>query len=435
MSLLLCGAAERITTPKLGLDIPGYFGPRPAKGVKSDLYTQAVVLDDGREVIVLISVDIVDFQASFARKIRNRLAASLGVKPEAVMTVATHIHTGQPTNYNVIGVKKNTAAMKRLEDLTVEAAEEAFANRRPVHMYCGSGEVRGISFVRNYFKKDGGACTNPSASMRENIGERLTEPDYGMEVIRFDDESGRTVAHVVNFACHPDVVGGKEFCADWPGEMRRVIKENFGSASVSLFLNGCAGNINHVDSYRTMEGYRYPSDHYVYMGETVAAEVLRVDREECREVTDVTLAATSKIFRAERRQPTEEMLESDRAVLADPESRIDLRIYAEEHLILARKPKRFYNVEVQAMRIGPCGLVGLNGEIYCEVGLAIKAASPFEHQMVTGLANGTVGYVVTEPAFSLGVYETKLARYNSSLYPQAADKMAQIADKLLKKLK
>jgi hypothetical protein len=69
------------------------------------------------------------------------------------------------------------------------------------------------------------------------------------------------------------------------------------------------------------------------------------------------------------------------------------------------------------------------------VGLAIKAASPFEHQMVAGLANGTVGYVVTEPGFSFGVYEAKLARYNSSLYPQAADKMVQTADKLLKKLK
>ena len=47
---LLCGAAERISTPKLGLDIPGYFGPRKAKGVRSDLYTQAVVLDDGNVI-------------------------------------------------------------------------------------------------------------------------------------------------------------------------------------------------------------------------------------------------------------------------------------------------------------------------------------------------------------------------------------------------
>ena len=435
MSLLLCGAAERITTPKLGLHIPGYFGPRPANGVKSDLYTQAVVLDDGAEVLVLISVDIVDFQASFARAIRKRLAASIGVKPEAVMTVATHIHTGQPTNYTGLGVKKNTAAMKRLEDLTVEAAEAAFANRRPVRMYCGAGEVHGISFVRNYFKKDGGACTNPSASMRDNIGERLTEPDYGMEVIRFDDESGRTVAHVVNFACHPDVVGGKEYCADWPGEMRRVLKGEFGAESVSLFLNGCAGNINHVDAYRTMAGYRYPADHYVYMGETAAAEVLRIDREVCEEVTNITLAATSKTFRAARRQPTAEMIEQARAVMADPESKISHRIYAEEHLALANHPKCFDSVEVQAMRIGPCGLVGLPGEIYCDVGRAIKAASPFAHQMVGALANGTVGYVVTEPAFSFGVYEAKLARYNSSLYPQAADKMAQTADKLLKRLK
>ena len=59
--------------------------------------------------------------------------------------------------------------------VTVEAAEAAFASRRPVRVFSGSGEVHGISFVRNYLKKDGGACTNPSPDMRELIGERLAE--------------------------------------------------------------------------------------------------------------------------------------------------------------------------------------------------------------------------------------------------------------------
>lgn len=435
MAVLLCGAAERLATPKLGLEIPGYFGGRRASGVKSDLYTQALVLDDGNEVLVLISVDIVDFLPAFSRKIRARLAKSIGVKPSAVMTVATHTHTGPPSNYTCLDSKKSTAAMQRLEDLTVEAAEAAFANRCPVRMFAGAGEVHGISFVRNYFTKDGGGCTNPAPSMRDNVGERITKADYGVEVLRFEAQNGKTMAHVVNFACHPDVVGGNEYCADWPGEMRRVLKENFGADSVSLFLNGCAGNINHVDAYRTMEGHRYPKDHYVYMGETVAAEVLRIDREESEEMTDVTLAATSKSFRAARRQPTEEMLERARAVLADPESKRHHRIYAKEHIALAKHPKHFENVEVQVLRIGDCGVVGLPGEIYCDTGLAIKAASPFAHPLVSELANGTVGYVATEPAFSFGVYEAKLGKYNSSLYPAAANKMVELASKLQHKLK
>ena len=152
---LLCGAAERVTTPKLGLDIPGYFGARKATGVKSDLYTQALVLDDGNEVLVLISIDILDFISPFSRAVRKRLFEQIGVSPDHVMLLATHAHTAQPTNYTGFAVKKNTAAMKRLEDLTVEAAVEAYQNRRAVRMFAGKGEVQGISFVRNYWLKDG----------------------------------------------------------------------------------------------------------------------------------------------------------------------------------------------------------------------------------------------------------------------------------------
>lgn len=432
---LLCGAAERITTPKLGLDIPGYFGARKAKGVRSDLYTQALVLDDGNEMLVLISVDILDFLSDFAKKIRTRLAAAIGVKPTNVLVVATHAHTAQPTNYTGFGVRKNTGAMKRLEDLTVEAAVEAYQNRRTVRMFAGKGEVQGISFIRNYLLKDGTAKTNPSAKYMPDLVGRIGEIDYGVEVLRFADEQDKTLAHVVNFACHPDVVSGSEYCADFPGELRRVLKENYGTDTVSLFLNGCCGNINHIDAYRTATGFRYPKEHYIYMGETLAAEVLRIDREASAEQKNVKIAARVQTFRAKRRQPTTEMLQEAHEVLADPEARIDKRIYAEERIAMAKHPKYFAAVEVQAFRIGECGILGLPGEIYCDVGLAIKAASPFKHQLVTELANGTVGYVVTEPSFGHNVYEAQLGRYNSYLSPDAAEKMVEVADKLLKRIK
>ena len=431
---LLCGAAERITTPHLGVDMPGYFGTRKSTAVKDDLYAQAIVLDDGEMLMAVFSIDILDFVASFSNAVRRRLAEAIGIEEKAIVLAATHAHTSHATNYTGFAVKKNTRVMKRLEDLCVEAGIEAYKSRVPVTMKRGSGEQKGISFCRNFFSTDGSAATNPKVGTDPNTMRPMYEIDYRVEVLRFDDASGKTVAQIVNFACHPDVVGGHEFCADYPGVLRRILKERFGKESVVAFLNGCAGNINHIDAYKRMVGYKYPADHYVYMGETLAGEVLRIHDEELRAVEHAELGVENQVFRAKRRQPSEADIAFSKRVLAEevPE-RHDI-VYAEEIKMMCDHPKFFENVEVQALRMGESVLVALPGEIFCDIGQRIKERSGFEQCMVVQLVGGTVGYVVSEPAFSAGVYESKLSRYNSSLYPEAGDRMVEVADQLMKKL-
>ena len=106
MNHLLCGAAEQTITPPLGLEIPGYFEIRLADAVKSELKAHTIVLDDGATVLVIIHLDIIDFQASLAKQIRNRLKEELGLKPSCVMIAATHTHTGTPSNYPCLCQKK-----------------------------------------------------------------------------------------------------------------------------------------------------------------------------------------------------------------------------------------------------------------------------------------------------------------------------------------
>ncbi len=99
MKPLLCGAAERVITPRLGLQILGYFRIRKASAVKSDLKTHAIVLDEGDTKLAIIHIDILDFQASLARRIRKRLKEAIGISSKNVMIAATHTHTGMPSNY------------------------------------------------------------------------------------------------------------------------------------------------------------------------------------------------------------------------------------------------------------------------------------------------------------------------------------------------
>ncbi len=49
--------------------------------------------------------------------------------------------------------------------------------------------------------------------------------------------------------------------------------------------------------------------------------------------------------------------------------------------------------------------MGLPGEIFVELGKAIKIASPFPLTIVAELANGSIGYVPDRRAYPQGAYE------------------------------
>lgn len=437
MKQLLCGAAERVITPRLGLQIPGYFRIRKASAVKSDLKTHVIVLDDGKTQLAIIHIDILDFQSSLAKRIRNRLQQTIGIAPQNVMIAATHTHTGMPSNYfGLAGARQDRKSMSHLVDMTVEAVTEAYQKRVSVTAKCGFDKEKTLSFNRNYRMNDGTIMTNPGKRRPHDIVSPLSPIDHTVGVIRFDDANGTPVAQLVNFACHPDTIGGTAYCADYPGELCRIQQEHFGKAFVTVYLNGASGNVNHINA----EWFKQPNfaldkeHHYIKMGETLSKKVFEIHKH-IEPMKEISLAALSKTYRTERRQPTDADVEWSKKVLQSEDASIEDQAYAKELLALYKRPIRYANVEIQTFRIGDCAIVTLPCEAYADIALKIRRNAPFVGLMVSSLTNGTTGYVVTEPAFSAGVYESKLSKYNSFLPPKAADEMADCAVKLLKKMK
>lgn len=435
MTQLTCGAAERVVTPRLGRHIPGIFKVRVASGIKSELKTHAIYLDDGKTALVIIHIDILDFQASLAKKIRRRLQDLMGIAPQNVMIAATHTHTGMPSNYYCLCCKQlSPAELENLIAKTVEAVLEARSRRVAVTARHAFGEEHGIAFNRNYRMKDGSIKTNPGKRYPFEVDSPLSPIDHTVGVIRFDDECGKPVAQLVNFACHADTVGGTEYCADYPGELCRLQQEKYGEDFVTVFLNGASGNVNHINA----EWFKDPafvldkSTHYLHMGKVLSDNVDRLEGELIAS-SDTTLAARSRTYRTSRRQPTEKDLAWAREILQDPESSQTDRIYAREIQFLHKHPKKYAFVEIQAFLLGDCAIVTLPCEAYADIALAIRRDSPVKNLLISSLTNGTVGYVATEPAFSAGVYESLLSIYNSFLPPTAADEMADTAVRLLTK--
>src|SRR5262249_42289363 len=93
------------------------------------------------------------------------------------------------------------------------------------------------------------------------------------------------------------------------------------------------------------------------------------------------------------------------------EKKIDAS-YAEERKLVAELRKKTPKLlcEVQAIRIGPLGIVTNGAEYFCEYGQRIKQASAHKTTWFVSLANEWLGYVPTAQAFVGGGYEPRTAR-------------------------
>ena len=90
------------------------------------------------------------------------------------------------------------------------------------------------------------------------------------------------------------------------------------------------------------------------------------------------------------------------------------------------------SMEVQVFRLdAETAIVCLPCEIFVELGLAIKKASPFRNTLVIEICNDRPSYVPTSKAFAEGSYEVTNARVK----PGAGDMLVGAAVRLLKEIR
>jgi hypothetical protein len=88
-------------------------------------------------------------------------------------------------------------------------------------------------------------------------------------------------------------------------------------------------------------------------------------------------------------------------------------------------------MEVQVFRLSDdVAIVALPGEVFVELGLAIKKASPFATTLVIELANNSPAYIPTREAFFDGDYEV----INSRVKPGGGEMLVDTALRLLREL-
>lgn len=443
---LRAGAARVTITPPLGTDMAGYFNVRKATGVLDDLHGRAVVLEADGGKVAFVSADLCMLADAEVAQVR-RLASGWTAIPEGnIMVAATHVHTG-PVTMGLLSGKVDPDYMRML--IANLATAIALANERltDAELYVGSGWAPSLVFNRRYVMKDGSVRTNPGVR-NPDIIKPAGPTDPEVVVIHVKARSGKSIAVLVNYANHVDVVGGTKFSADFPGVMAGIIEDALGEGVETLYLMGTSGNVNHVDvgcpgpagvpgtspvdpdaAIVRLKGY----DEAKRIGLVLAGRVLGA-LGEARPVANPSLRVVRDFAEIPRRKPCEEDLRKARELLGigpdvkgsdlvdvdfsgDP--RLVEKVYAREVLLLDEDEKKADTLEFWAVSLGDAGLVGIPSEAFVEIGIAIKQGSPFRHTAVVTLANGSAGYIPMPWSFAQGGYEPRLAR-SSRLAPEAA---------------
>jgi len=252
------------------------------------------------------------------------------------------------------------------------------------------------------------------------------DPQVGIVVAR-GTADGKTLAALVNFALHLDTVGGTKYAADYPYFLQQALRAEFGEPLRCLFGTGTCGDINHIDVTSPERLKTEPIGRS--LGRTVATAIPKL-----AETAPPSLAVRSRVVQAPlQRWSPEDIAWAQENIKKVGTRELPFLEQVKAYSILANQLRGGTTVplEVQVFRLAPqVAVVGLPGEVFVELGLAIKQASPFATTLVIELCNDAPGYIPTAKAFAEGSYET----VNSRIAPGGGEKLVAAAVDLLKEL-
>ena len=401
------GAAD--ITPDIGMDIPGGFGRTPAQGVRDRLFATACVVHDGKTPVALVGTDTLVVARATVEEARRTVQKATRLPGENILLGASHTHSGGPAAAG-LGREEDPIYLKRLADGIVGAVTAAWNSLHAAEIGVGVGREDSISFNRRFLMRNGREITHPGKPGTLHHAEVVRpagpiDPDVGVLAAR--DPKGNLAGVVVNFACHNTVVGGNTFSADYAGRLRKQLQVRYGDTFPVVFLLGACGDITQVDNQSTA---RESGPEYADLMEAkLAAEVVRtVGR--MTWLKEAATAAWTETAVLHIRPDPDVGRERPPFGLGSGE-RVE-PVYARWRNDLAelRKKTPTHPAEVQAIRVGPLGIVANGSEYFCEYALRIKACSPFRPTWVVSLANEHLGYVPTAQAFVAGGYEPRTGR-------------------------
>jgi hypothetical protein len=435
----------------------GYYHERLAEGEIDPLNAKAIVFASDETSGAIVVCDLIGIATDLKNEVRRRASEQTGIPAEHIGISATHTHTApdyMKELYLYLGQEPQEALRKDYIEKLINGPVEAIvaAQQHAAQVLIESGtalqEVP-VSFNRRWVTRDGSVRTwlgydDPSVVRAAGP----IDPEIGL--VSFRELNGTPRGVLSNFALHLDTVGGSKWSADYPFFIDRVIRQELGAGVVSIFGTGCCGDINHVNPRSKVRNTadvigsslgktilaglpalkENTSPKLVVKSATVQLPLQSADQDE------VTWAV-SILEKARKKEPVDfyDHVTAHKKVLLDGLRHKEPFVKTADHITwgLSRSLSGIGDhipVDITVFALGEdVAIISLPGEVFVDLGLAIKRNSPFRTTLLLELSNQVETiYVPTRAAYAGGSYEVT----NSATQPGSGELLVETALKLLK---
>ena len=416
-SSIKVGLGETVITPDENVQMAGFARSQVSTGVHDDLHARSIVIEGKNGTsAVLMTITLVGIGDEYAKRIREGITQKTGIPAANIVISATHTHAGPSVG------KASQKYQTFLVDQCIKSAVTAWETRAPGKIGIGSTEVMELGRNRRRLLYGG------------------VHPDPEVGLIKIEDARGKLLGVAFNYGCHPSALDWHNtlYSEDWPCYAIQGIKKSLGDDVWAAFFQGPEGDINvGYLSELSAVGVDMPVRTYWYIelkGGQMADAVLKalpkvttsagVDVKTAQGLFDYPLRDSYPVtveqaqLEADAAKKTLDELEKKpefQGTRILDNARVDV-FQTDQRL---RAAKRFYSkdfpktrtLEQQVVRIGDGIFVTFPGELFSEIGLAIKKGSPLEKTFVIGVTAGPGGYLPAAKEFIEGDYEV-----NGSVY-------------------
>ena len=423
---LRCGTAAIDVSPTV---FPIQLRSGSSNYVHDPLHARAIAFENGEGRVVITLLDDIGVSREMTDEAKKLVAAATGWKPEEMLICGTHTHTspkGGDTSEGRIAYETRrkegviAAMTKAIESL--EAAEVGYSSdEEPSEVYNRRWHLKPGTMKPNPFGGFDEVVTN---APRNEILKPAGPTDPELSVIDVRTRLGRALGIIANYSLHyvggvPKVIDdkGREVgmaSADYFGEFARIMPYRVGGSNppanfVAMITNGTSGDINNIDFHGTRPP-RAPFEQIRIVAAKAADTAWRaVKKIDSYDENPLIAMRQREVELKYRNMSVEEVEHALRLLKLPKEEQGTLHSKAVQYAnatVQYSEPNKTESVLIQAIRIGDQAIVSLPFEVLVEIGLEIKAKSPFPDTFTISLANGGYGYLPPPNQHELGGYET-----------------------------
>jgi hypothetical protein len=433
--MIRSGAARVDITPGRPVYMDGMLREHRSVGVHDRLHARALVMANGAaaaDSLVVVSVEVCGLRREDCLAMKQGITGRTGVPGDRVVIAATHTHSGPAT----VGFfnPQEKEYVRELTEKIIACAAEAFGQAGPARVGCGSGREETISHYRRLLSDDNRVIMNWEPFPPERIVRVLGEGDPELGVLKVVDgrDPARVIAVLFNHPGHPNVMSGDNYLlsADYPGRAAALLERRYDC--VALFINGAQGSVD-IDGLKDRD---WPG---VERAGAALAEAAAdaLEKTAPGENADFRAAATAYTIPARRITPgqlawAEGILRETGGKIKPAADGVGDDFKAALYRKLHENSASPAEVEQVAFCVNDCAFVSFPGELFTEIGLAVRRESPFPRTYLLGLANGRVGYVPTRRAIAEGGYEVDTRRLDDSAEDIVREKTLALLTQLFK---